>query len=286
MSHLTPIGSRLLLSLDDEYLRMQNEWFFKWHLIRREKGVEIDSFFGKPIFLGGSKEFSGSDHKVYWDAIQRYLRKKVGSVFDALEEDLKKYVLEVRAEALTEANWIVNQFAAKIRRVAIEKDRILRGNGIEFPLERDFGPWEGGRLEDIDARVEKLRQIYCDPNRNFAEMEGRLPQNITANFHGPNSRLNVNSTDSSINVASGVSGEQLAGFIHQVRTNMAGLPGAQQKAIAEPLAVLEAEAASPTPSQSKIHSSLQTIKTVIEGAAGNLVASGIGTLIGRMLGGG
>jgi hypothetical protein len=40
------------------------------------------------------------------------------------------------------------------------------------------------------------------------------------------------------------------------------------------------------PSQSKIVAALQTIKTVAEGAAGNLVASGIGALIGRMLSGG
>lgn len=67
---------------------------------------------------------------------------------------------------------------------------------------------------------------------------------------------------------------------------MAALPPEDQRAIAEPLALLEAEAASSAPSQSKIHSALQTIKTVTEGAAGNLVASGIAVQIGQMLGGG
>jgi hypothetical protein len=45
---------------------------------------------------------------------------------------------------------------------------------------------------------------------------------------------------------------------------MAALPAEQQKAIAEPLAVLEVEAASPAPSQSKIRSALQTIKTSLK----------------------
>ena len=44
MNHLTPIGSRLSASLNDEYLRMQNEWFFKWHSIGEDRAVEIDSF--------------------------------------------------------------------------------------------------------------------------------------------------------------------------------------------------------------------------------------------------
>jgi len=102
------------------------------------------------------------------------------------------------------------------------------------------------------------------------------PQTIIANFHGPNSRMNVNSTDNSVNVVSGISGEQLAGFIAQVRASITALPDEHQEAIAEPLTVLEDEARSGAPSQSKSRSALLTIKNVVEGAAGNLVASRIG----------
>ena len=58
---MTPIGSRLQLTLDDEVIRMANEWFFKWHHIGGERPVEIDSFRGKPIVYGGIR-FSGSAH--------------------------------------------------------------------------------------------------------------------------------------------------------------------------------------------------------------------------------
>jgi hypothetical protein len=375
MSHLTPIGSRLTASLNEEYMRMQNEWFFKWHSIGSERGVEIESFNGRPIFYGGIR-FSGSAHRVYWDTIQRYLQKKVGSIFDELEGAMGRYPLDVRSKALDESKWIVGQFAAKIRRTAIEKDRVLRGNGIEFPPEHDLGHWHGCRAEDIEARVGALRQIYCDlqidvggasmPFRSL--MKDRLtlvkkdgtivksdiqatvssneittfdselpievgdsflrklpnglvenyivsdpgyhsgisgaiqphyqvkvrrsdapppqPQSITANFHGPNSRMNVNSVDASINVVSGIQAEQLSSFVAQVKGSMAALPPDQQERIAGPLLVLEAEATSTAPSQSKIRSALLAIKTVTEGAAGNLVASGIGALIGQMLGGG
>jgi hypothetical protein len=142
MSHLTPIGSRLLTSLNDEYLRMQNEWFSDGTLSAVHQAWKLRVSSGSRFFMGGIK-FSGSARLVYWDTIQRYLRKKIGSVFDESEQELKQYSLEIRAEALTEAKWIVSEFAAKIRRAAIEKDRILRGNGIEFPLEQDMGRWEG-----------------------------------------------------------------------------------------------------------------------------------------------
>jgi hypothetical protein len=159
---MTPIGSRLSISLDDEYLRMQNEWFFKWHFIGDvHRAVEIDSFRGKPICYGGIK-FSGTAHQVYWDTIQYYLRKKIGSIFDNLEEELKRYPFETRANALNEVHPIVTQFAAKIQRAAIDKDRILRGNGIQFPQEHNFGHWQGCHVGDIAARIDELRRIYCE----------------------------------------------------------------------------------------------------------------------------
>jgi hypothetical protein len=97
------------------------------------------------------------------------------------------------------------------------------------------------------------------------------PQTIIANFRGPNSRMNVNSTDNSVNVVSGITGEQLAGFIAQVRASISALPAEHQGAIAEPFAVLEAEAHSEAPSQSKIDSALLMIRSIVEGASGNLV---------------
>lgn len=161
----TPVGSRLSTSLSDEYLRMQNEWFFKWHQIGGARAVEIDSFRGKPICYGGIA-FSGSAHRVYWDTIQLYLRKKLASIFNELEDELKGYSLEIKDRALTEAKGIVVRFATQIRRAAVEKDRILRGNGIRFPPQHDFGQWPECRPEDIEARVEGLRRIYCDLQLN------------------------------------------------------------------------------------------------------------------------
>jgi hypothetical protein len=64
MTTQTPIGARLQIALDAEYLRMQNDWFFKWHYIGLDNVVEIDGFDGRMIRYAGIK-FSGSARSVY-----------------------------------------------------------------------------------------------------------------------------------------------------------------------------------------------------------------------------
>lgn len=161
MSTLTPVGSRLQIALDAEYLRMLNEWFFRWHHIGGESTVEIDSFDGRMIRYGGIK-FMGTARDVYWSTIQRYARQKVGQLFDGMEVELQKYPVEIRSKALGETEALIRQFVAKIRRAAIEKDRILRGNGFEFPPPQELGNWSGALSADIEARAAMLRHIYCD----------------------------------------------------------------------------------------------------------------------------
>jgi hypothetical protein len=369
---LTPIGSRLTASLADEYTRMQNQWFFKWHHIGGPM-IEIESFREKPIRYGGIK-FAGSAHAVYWDTIRLYLRKKIGTIFDDVEHELERYTLEIRDKALTEAEGIVISFAAKIRAAAVEKDRVLRGDGVRFPSPQNIGGWPSAGDADIRARVAELRRIYCDlrvelgggevmfssltndrvtlvkkdgtvvrenipatvsskqittfmpdlpievGDHFLRQLPSKLvedyivtdpafrsgvapipphfqtkvrrtdaplapPQTIIATFHGANSRMNLNSTDNSVNIASGISVDQLTSFVAQVRSSMPALPTEQQQAIGEPLAVLEAEIANPAPSQSKIRATLGSMKTIAEGAAGNLVATGISALIAQILGG-
>ncbi len=161
MAGLTPMAERLAIALDDEYLRMLNEWFFKWHYIGKEGLIEIDRFDGRPPMKCGGVAYFGTAQHIYWEIIQRYLRKKIGSTFDVIELELPRYPVETRTKGLIEVGRLMVQFAAKIRRAAIEKDRILRGNGLEFPPERDQGKWLGGRTQDIESRVQSLREIYC-----------------------------------------------------------------------------------------------------------------------------
>lgn len=376
MSELTPIGSRLQISLDAEQLRMANEWFFKWHRIGRNTPVEIESFDGRNISLGGTV-FWGSVRNVYWDTIQRYLRQKIGLICDDLETELRKYPVSIRMKALDESLGIVRQFAAKIRRAAMEKDRILRGNGTEFPEAKDIGSWVGSRTEDIEKRISTLRLIYCDmevakggngmalsalmnarvtlvkedgtvfkenipanvsgnciitfdatlpletgdhflrqlpsglvedfvvTDPAFHGALGRIPasfqaqvrrsdqpaaqaqtiiNNITNHVSGTNARVSVNSIDNSTNTAA-IPVLKLAGLLEQVKPAVEGLPEPQRTAIAEPIALLESEIRSGNADLPKVHSALHSMRSIAEGATGNLVAVGIDGLIRQMLAG-
>lgn len=374
MSTLTPIGSRLQIALDGEFLRMVNEWFFKWHRIKDLKGaVEIDSFNGPPIRLGGIA-FSGSAVDIYWDTIRRYARQRVGSIFDEIEGELQHYPVEVRRKALSEAIAITQRFITKIRQHAVERDRILRGDGMNFPAHRDIGDWTGARHEDVASRGETLSRIYCDlpavgngddmpfrdlmadkvtlvkkdgtivregiqaqvgsgkiitfdadlplepgdhflrtlpsglvedyevddPNfltghhsipssfrakvhrtREAIAPQQQIVRDITAHFHGANSRLTVG-TDASVNVVIEVQPLAIAGLLDQLRPYVGGLPEPERSQIAKPIRLLEDEIKSGKPDQSKLRTALQSMKTIAEGATGNLVAAGIASMIGQM----
>jgi hypothetical protein len=378
LSGLTPIAARLSLALDDEYLRMQNEWFFKWHFIGRDGPVEIDGFDGRKIKYGGIK-FSGSAHLIYWQTIQRYLRKKIGAIFDEIEADLPRYPREVRERTLSQIHSMVLQFAGKIRKAAVDKDQILRGNGIEFPPAHDFGQWEGCGHADIEGRIATLSEIYCDRNItiegtemslnalkammteklvlvkedgtvNRENISGRVTDNlvltlvkdlpiepgdhflrklpsglvddfivvdpgytgavgpipahfqarvrrsgaaaaaqqaviqsITNNFHGANARVNINSTDNSVNIATKITTDQVAAFLDQLRPLLPALPASTKEEMAAPLAQLEDEIRAPAPSQSRILGGLHSLKTIAESATGNLVAAGIVALVVQLL---
>lgn len=128
---MTPTASRLKVRLDDRRRWFANEWFFKWHFIGKDGPVSIDSFDGRGIHLGGIK-FSGSAHDVYWDAIVRGVRKEV-------DEQVRQYNYETAIKSIDECAGQLISFTRSIRRESVAKDRILRGNGIEFPPEDDAG---------------------------------------------------------------------------------------------------------------------------------------------------
>jgi uncharacterized protein (TIGR02391 family) len=154
---VTPHGHRLKLALDSERRRMANEWFFKWHQIGRDGPVDIDSFDGRLIRYGGI-QFGGTARDVYWDTLGRYVRKKVDEVFTQTEHDIEKYPLTQALSAVDETEAATNAFVAGIANDAVEKDRILRGNGTKFPARDDAAANRLRSANDASARAYALRK--------------------------------------------------------------------------------------------------------------------------------
>lgn len=114
------------------------------------------------------------------------------------------------------------------------------------------------------------------------QAQAAVVQGITNNFTGPNSRVNINSTDNSVNISADFSLDQLRDFIDQVRPVLSQLPEDGREVVKAQLITIEEETGKPTPEKMRVLSALQSIKSVAEGASGNLVAAGIISLIAAL----
>jgi hypothetical protein len=155
---MTPFGLTLQHRLENETRRMQNEWFFKWHSIGRDRTVEIDSFDGRTLKYGGIA-YSGSAREVYWDTLKRYISGKINDIFNEVESILSNYPIEMSPQIIEDTVGLLRSFNSKISNIAVEKDKILRGNGLEFPPPDQ----ESGRrllqVHNIEQRATALKQM-------------------------------------------------------------------------------------------------------------------------------
>lgn len=111
------------------------------------------------------------------------------------------------------------------------------------------------------------------------------PSTIINNIHGPNARVNINSTDNSTNTSISIQPLEVASLIEKIKPHLSSLPEDTKAQMQVPIELLEAEIRSGTPNSSVLIEGLKSLKVIAEGAAGNLVAAGIGAMIGPMLGG-
>ncbi|MGO1162316.1 hypothetical protein ACTOV4_10205 [Brucella sp. C7-11G] len=371
---MTPVGERLRENLEKEHVRMLNEWFFKWHFIGRDGPVEIDGFDGRTINYGGVK-FNGTPRDVYWDTIQRYTRSKLSEYVTQIENELKNYPVEIRKAILDETETALKQFVSRIRKATVEKDRILRGDGIKFPSSEDIGNWKGTSNEDIESRLSNLANLYyyTELMRGLAIMpfksrqndivtlvkkdgnvfkenikciitngkvqvhDSRIPfengdhllrslpnglseeyiienaqfnsglgpiepfyilevrrsdaavaqqasiiQNITNNLHGNNSRITIGN-DNSVNSRGEIDLVGVVSIIEQIKNLAPLLPLEMQKEVINSVGLAEKELKADQPSGSKVIEILKSIRTVGEGVTGNVIASGIVTVISNFL---
>jgi len=135
----------------------QNEWFFKWHHIGKNDPVEIDSFVGSSICYGGII-YGGSARDVYWQTIVCGVKKEIEDQFIWVGQQLRFYNARSALQAIDESAELLISFVRTIKILAIENDRILRGDGVNFPRENDAGVWSGTTKEEITERGMALKR--------------------------------------------------------------------------------------------------------------------------------
>lgn len=153
---MTPTAIRLKARLHDRRRWFYNQWFFKWHHIGGERPIEIDMFDGSAAHYAGIA-FSGSVRDVYWDAAVRGVRQEITQQFAWVDQEVRNYNPDTVFRAIDECAGLLISFARSVRRIAVEKDRILRGNGVSFPTESDAGWWDGASDSDILAQADALK---------------------------------------------------------------------------------------------------------------------------------
>lgn len=129
---MTPFALKLQNELENEYVRMDHEWFFPWHGYNVEgRVVEVETFGGGPkTHLGGGGEFGGtSSELVYWTAIARYLRNKVSDVFDLADAEIRSTSPTSAATIAEETARVLNSFCHRIFFHAVETAKAVKGRG-------------------------------------------------------------------------------------------------------------------------------------------------------------
>src|SRR5262245_22585604 len=96
----TPFSLRLEHDLDIEARQFINGWLFKWHSLNIEgRSVDVDAFDGSKIHFGGIA-FDNGVQTVYWQSVERYLKKTVQEQFSRWENECADYPREQRERAL------------------------------------------------------------------------------------------------------------------------------------------------------------------------------------------
>jgi hypothetical protein len=129
---LTPFGHRLSTRLENERLRMSNEWFFFWHSLGHGGAVDVDDFNGRRIRIGGVR-FSGSTEVVYWSTVRRYIANQINDTFEVAENEIRATSTSNARAIVDDASGLLIAFCQRILGEAIETDRRLKGNGFPDP---------------------------------------------------------------------------------------------------------------------------------------------------------
>jgi hypothetical protein len=135
------------------------------------------------------------------------------------------------------------------------------------------------KIMGMDSHAQIKVRRNGSPSKQGTIIQNITNNNITNTQHGDHSKINIQSTDNSQNMVTTISSEQLKQFLDEVAPVLGQLPDEQRQTIEGELAILKEESTNAEPSQMKTRGALQSIKTAAEGAAGNLVATGIIGLI-------
>ena len=158
MAHeITPFELALQHEVGEDYMRMANGWFFKWHnLTIPNRVVEVEDFYGGNFAVGGIV-FQGQIQELYWRSVGKHLVDRVHRGFKQWETASANYPPNLKSASLDALERILNGYIARIVQMATDTDRALRGRGDPKSVQ----PYNGtGYHAQADAEVIRLKLAH------------------------------------------------------------------------------------------------------------------------------
>jgi hypothetical protein len=177
----TPFGYRLCSELENEFLRMTNEWFFKWHALGWGGAMVVDDFNGRQISYAGNA-YSGSPHFVFWDAVRRYVSNKINSVFEGAENEIRAIGTEHVQAIADDTAAVLSAFCRRILDKAVETDHNLNGDGLQYVSSAAFSSF----FPEIEHRKQVLVQFYIQPKQTDKSLPPKEMLALRPGFWGVN----------------------------------------------------------------------------------------------------
>lgn len=174
---MTPAASSLQFELDERLRWFGNSWFPKWHHIGEHEVAVIDVFDGSTATLGGIV-FSGTVRQVYWDSIVRGARGEVEERLRWIDAEVRRYSPDGSERTVDECVGLLISFVERIQAAAVEKFRVLCGDGERFPPRVDLGRWEGLSRAEIALRGEELKRALPQEEDQLAALVRRPSESI------------------------------------------------------------------------------------------------------------
>lgn len=168
----TPLHRRTYKTVQDIDLKLTH-LIHKWRFLKAGPPMRVQKYDGSEICYQGIA-FSGSPVKVFWnDFIDPYLENYSITVLEqtsALAFECQ-FPLE---ETIEEAKRLLLVMVRRIYNDMAETDRILRGDGINFPDKKD-----------VSSYIENMSHIVCE-NAEIEKMKKPTPANQIYNFENVN----------------------------------------------------------------------------------------------------
>jgi hypothetical protein len=212
------------------------------------------------------------------------LAESVTELADLIESD-KGYGLHFQLNQ-TQHNILSNVFKEQLTELGLYGTSVFR---LDFGKSKAQGIIDTVRNIVLDWSLKLEEDGIMGEGLSFSDKEKQeaSKQNYNINnFYGNASGIQFqqNSPNSTQTMTNGVNVEQISNLISQLNENLnrAGLTENQQRAVEAEVETISAELVSAQPQPTVIQKSLQSIRTMLEGAGVNVITAGLTSMIDKI----